>query len=117
MFQSSRHLNGEGSLRRSVQQTPYGRPSIAFRCVRAEWVAGLEGKVLLDAMNGRKIVILELAQLQEASKQLFLVSGSAQDSQGTGGTYLSHALGASSTNRSMTISPREVSKSALMADV
>jgi hypothetical protein len=38
----------------------------------------LKGEILLDAMNGREIVILELAQLQEASKQL-LVSGSAQD--------------------------------------
>lgn len=73
-----RQIDWKGALRGAVQQAPDRRSAIALRGVRAKRVAGLEREVLLDAVNGGEIVVLDFAQLQEAKTKKSLVSCSAQ---------------------------------------
>jgi hypothetical protein len=63
MLQLWVEIRRECSFRRPVNDTPYGRPAIAFFRVRAKGIAGLEGEVLLNTVDGRKIVVFDLAQL------------------------------------------------------
>jgi hypothetical protein len=56
-------------MRRALQQTPDGRPAIAVAGTGSDWVSSLEGEVLLDAVYRREIVVLDLAELQEATRE------------------------------------------------
>lgn len=53
-------------LGRAVGQTPYRAAAIAVFRLGADRVAGLEGEVGLDIIDGGVVVILDLAELQEA---------------------------------------------------
>jgi tRNA U55 pseudouridine synthase TruB len=72
-----RQVDWKGALRGAIQQAPDRRSAIALGGVRAKRVSGLEGEVLLDIVDGRKIVILDFAQLEEAMLKRSLVSCSA----------------------------------------
>lgn len=56
----------KGLARRAIEHTPYRRTSVRFWRVWAEWVACLKAEVGLDGVYRREIVVLDLAQLQEA---------------------------------------------------
>lgn len=43
------------------QDPPYRAAAIAVLGPRAYWIASLEREVWLDAMDGRKVVVLDLA--------------------------------------------------------
>ena len=111
-----------------VEQAPYRAAAVAVFGTRADGVASLEGEVWLDAMNGGKVVVLDFAQLEKAKATncqcLFMLSlGRQRDGACSMQvrkpkarvrdwlTYFSQHLGASSTNRSMVISPSDVSSS------
>lgn len=60
------HLLSFGcALRVTVGQRPYRGSTIAVFRVGPDRVAALEGEVPLDVVDGREIVILDLAELQE----------------------------------------------------
>lgn len=84
----------------------------------------MEREVLLHVVDGRKVVVLDLAELEEAKANAYDLSCYAQllydkvivpgvQSWGCG-TDFSQDLGAKSTSRSITISPTEVSRSTLI---
>jgi hypothetical protein len=45
---------------------PYRRAAIGFFGKGTQRIAGLEGEVLLDGMDGREVVVFDLTKLQEA---------------------------------------------------
>ena len=69
MFELRMQVRYKRSSRRSVEHAPDGAPATALGGVRTERVTGLEGEVLLDAVNGRKVVVLDFAKLQKAISQ------------------------------------------------
>lgn len=58
----------ERPLRRSLNHAPYRGAAIAVFGEGAEGVAGLEGEVLLYAVDRGEVVVFDLAQLQEARR-------------------------------------------------
>jgi hypothetical protein len=66
MFQFGMEISRESLFRRPTNNSPYRCTTIAFFGVGAERIAGLEGEVFLDAVNGREVVVFYFAQLQEA---------------------------------------------------
>lgn len=50
--------------------TPYRCATIGFFRERAEWIAGLKGEVLLYGVDGREVVVLDFAKLQEATSSV-----------------------------------------------
>ena len=55
------------ALGRTIWQSPYRGSTIAVLGFGPDWITGLEGEVRLDVVDGRVVVVLDLAQLQEAS--------------------------------------------------
>ena len=51
----------------TIRQAPDGGTAIALSSIRANWIAGLEGEIRLDVIDGRVVVVLDLAKLQEAA--------------------------------------------------
>lgn len=66
MLQFRVEIRGKCSFRRSVDHAPYRGAAIAIFGEGAERVTGLEGEVLLYAVDRREVVVFDLAQLQEA---------------------------------------------------
>jgi hypothetical protein len=52
--------------RRTVDDAPDGEAAIAVLGTRSDRIAGLEREILLYIVDGREIVVFDLAKLQEA---------------------------------------------------
>lgn len=66
MLQFRVEIRRKCSFRRPIDHAPYRGAAIAVFGEGAERVAGLEGEVLLYAVDRREVVVFDLAQLQEA---------------------------------------------------
>lgn len=66
MFQL-RELERECSFRGAFQQAPYRGAAIALWGIGSDRVTGLKGKVLLDVVYGRKVVVFDFTKLQKAA--------------------------------------------------
>lgn len=67
MLQLGLEFGFEGLLRRvgGVEQAPYRAASITVVGAGPDGVAGLEGEVWLNAVDGRKVVVLDFAEFEE----------------------------------------------------
>lgn len=92
MLQLGVEIGFEVLLRGSVEDSPYGAAAIAVFRVWAEGVAGLEGEVFLDAVDGGEVVVFEFAELEEARDVLGTVC-SVIGSRCGGGDLLFAELG------------------------
>ena len=54
--------------RRTVNDAPDGEAAIAVLGTRSDRIAGLEREILLHIVDGREIVVFDLAKLQEAGR-------------------------------------------------
>ena len=85
----------------SVRQTPDRRAAVTVFGFWTYWVAGLEGEVWLDAVNGSIIVVLDLAELYKATQAPSDLSHSISldNTNEARAAHLSQHFGASSMNR------------------
>lgn len=51
---------------RSINDPPYGASAVAFFRFGADRIAGLEGEILLNVVNGGEVVVFGFAELEEA---------------------------------------------------
>jgi len=50
----------------AIRQSPYARTAITVLRIRSQGISSLEGKVGLNVVDGRVVVVLDFAELQEA---------------------------------------------------
>lgn len=72
MLQLRVEIRRKRPFRRPIQHAPDRGAAIAVFRGRAERIAGLKGEVLLHAVHGREVVVLDLAQLQEAKRTVLV---------------------------------------------
>jgi hypothetical protein len=61
-------FGGKALLRRPVDKTPDGGAAITVLRFGTDRIARLEGEVFLYIVDGREVVVLDFAELQEAIK-------------------------------------------------